>query len=68
MIGAVRSVELHLPARLPFDDGALFGFLGWRSVRGVEAFDGETYRRTLRLPGGPATVALSADGDGVRCA
>ena len=42
-------------------------FLGTRAVAGVEHFDGETYLRTLRLPHGAATVALSDGGDHVFC-
>jgi AraC family transcriptional regulator of adaptative response / DNA-3-methyladenine glycosylase II len=42
--------------------------LGTRAVTGVERFDGETYRRTLRLPRGAGTVALSyGGGDHVLC-
>jgi len=42
-------------------------FLGTRAVAGVETFDGETYRRTLRLPHGAGMVALSDGGDHVHC-
>ncbi|HJQ28456.1 MAG TPA: AlkA N-terminal domain-containing protein, partial [Rubrobacter sp.] len=46
---------------------SLLRFFGRRAVPGVEAFDGGTYRRTLRLPHGVGVVALSDGGDHVRC-
>jgi AraC family transcriptional regulator of adaptative response / DNA-3-methyladenine glycosylase II len=46
---------------------ATLEFLGARAIPGVEAFDGDTFTRTLRLPGGPALATLR-DGVGfVRC-
>ena len=66
--GAVPGgIPLRLPFRAPFDAGGLLRFLGERAVAGVEGFDGETYRRTLRLAHGAGTVALSDGGDHVRC-
>jgi AraC family transcriptional regulator of adaptative response / DNA-3-methyladenine glycosylase II len=60
-------VSERLPARPPFDGAALLRHFGARAVPGVEALvDGE-YRRSLRLPGGPAVVGLAPAGDGVRC-
>jgi AraC family transcriptional regulator of adaptative response / DNA-3-methyladenine glycosylase II len=60
-------VSERLPARPPFDGAALLRHFGARAVPGLEALvDGE-YRRSLRLPGGPAVVGLAPDGDGVRC-
>jgi AraC family transcriptional regulator of adaptative response / DNA-3-methyladenine glycosylase II len=65
---AVRGeIPLRLPFRTPFDTNGLLHFLGTRAVAGVETFDGETYRRTLRLPHGAGVVALSDGGDHVRC-
>jgi AraC family transcriptional regulator of adaptative response / DNA-3-methyladenine glycosylase II len=61
------AVTLRLPAREPFAADDLFRFLGHRAVPGVESWDGSTYARTLRLPGGPAVVALRADGGAVSC-
>ncbi|HET7269739.1 MAG TPA: AlkA N-terminal domain-containing protein [Rubrobacter sp.] len=61
------EISLRLPFRTPFDANYLLRFLGGRAVRGVEAFDGKTYRRTLRLPHGAGIVALSDGGDHVRC-
>jgi len=61
------EIPLRLPFRAPFDANGMLRFLGTRAVVGVETFDGETYRRTLRLPHGAGVVALSDGGDHVRC-
>jgi AraC family transcriptional regulator of adaptative response / DNA-3-methyladenine glycosylase II len=61
--GRSGAISLRLPVRGPFDADAVFGFLGARAVPGVETWDGATYRRTLRLAGGPAIAELRADGD-----
>ena len=61
------EISLRLPFRTPFDANGLLHFLGTRAVPGVEAFDGKTYRRTLRLPHGSGIAALSDGGDHVRC-
>jgi AraC family transcriptional regulator of adaptative response / DNA-3-methyladenine glycosylase II len=52
------AIVLRLPYRPPFDAAGLLAFLGARAVGGVEEVDIGTYRRTLRLPRGPATVML----------
>jgi AraC family transcriptional regulator, regulatory protein of adaptative response / DNA-3-methyladenine glycosylase II len=66
--GTVRGeIPLRLPFRTPFDANGMLRFLGTRAVAGVESFDGETYRRTLRLPHGAGIVALSDGGDHIRC-
>ncbi|MEV1130936.1 AlkA N-terminal domain-containing protein [Agromyces sp. NPDC049794] len=54
-------VRLRLPARAPFDAAGVFAWLRARALPGVEAAEARRYRRTLRLPGGPALVALTAD-------
>ncbi len=60
--GAVPAVAgtlvLRLPFRPPFDAEGLLRFFAARAVAGVEALDDDGYRRTLRLPHGPATVSL----------
>src|SRR5215218_9296688 len=61
------EIPLRLPFRTPFDANGMLRFLGTRAVAGVETFDGETYRRTLRLPHGAGVVALSDGGDHIRC-
>ncbi len=55
-------VHLRLPARAPFDAAGVFSWLGTRALAGVEEAGPLTYRRTLRLPGGPAVVRFDAGG------
>jgi AraC family transcriptional regulator, regulatory protein of adaptative response / DNA-3-methyladenine glycosylase II len=52
------TLVLRLPLRPPFDAEGLLGFFAARAVTGVERIEGDGYARTLRLPHGPATVAL----------
>jgi AraC family transcriptional regulator of adaptative response / DNA-3-methyladenine glycosylase II len=59
--GAFQAIPLRLAYRRPLAAGQLLEFLGRRAVPGVEAYDGATYRRSLRLPHGGGTVALSAE-------
>jgi AraC family transcriptional regulator of adaptative response / DNA-3-methyladenine glycosylase II len=59
-------IELRLPRRDPFDFGALLAFLGPRAIPGVEEVDGALYRRSLRLPAGPAIAEVRDDGTAVR--
>jgi AraC family transcriptional regulator of adaptative response / DNA-3-methyladenine glycosylase II len=61
------EVTLHLPARLPFDASELLAFLGRRAVPDVETYDGDAYKRPLRLPRGSGIVELRADPRGLRC-
>jgi len=57
-------VDLALPFRAPLDLGGLFAFLRARAVPGVEDAGARHYRRSLRLPRGPAVVELRpGDGD-----
>jgi len=56
-------VRLRLPARAPFDAAGVFAWLGARALDGVEEAGPLHYRRTLRLPGGPALVRLDAGGE-----
>jgi len=62
-----EEIPLRLPFRTPFDAKGMLRFLGTRAVAGVETFDGEVYRRTLRLPHGAGMVSLSDGGDHVLC-
>ncbi|ALE76577.1 AraC family transcriptional regulator [Pseudonocardia sp. EC080610-09] len=55
---APGTITLRLPYRAPFDPHGLLDHLAARAVDRVERVDGGTYRRTLRLPHGPASVAL----------
>jgi AraC family transcriptional regulator of adaptative response / DNA-3-methyladenine glycosylase II len=52
------TISVRLTYRRPLATARLFGFLGMRAIPGIEAFDGEVYRRSLRLPHGLGTVAL----------
>jgi AraC family transcriptional regulator of adaptative response / DNA-3-methyladenine glycosylase II len=52
------TLVLRLPFRPPFDAEGLETFFAARAVAGVETLDADGYTRTLRLPHGPATVAL----------
>jgi AraC family transcriptional regulator, regulatory protein of adaptative response / DNA-3-methyladenine glycosylase II len=54
-----------LPTEPPFDGGAVLAFLAARAIAGVEEVVDGTYRRTLALPGGETTVALTPRADGV---
>ena len=58
---AVTSGGLFLALPGARSDGHDFAA---RAVDGVEQVDGGTYRRTLRLPRGPATVDLALTPDG----
>ncbi|MDO8362983.1 MAG: DNA-3-methyladenine glycosylase 2 family protein [Actinomycetota bacterium] len=60
-------LTVRLACREPFDGDALFGFLAARAVPGVEAFDGTTYRRSLRLSRGLGVVSITTAGAAVSC-
>jgi AraC family transcriptional regulator, regulatory protein of adaptative response / DNA-3-methyladenine glycosylase II len=51
-----------LAATAPFDADGLLGFFAARAVPGVEEVDGGTYRRSVRLPHGPAVLAMDVGG------
>ncbi|WP_144122229.1 DNA-3-methyladenine glycosylase 2 family protein [Catellatospora sichuanensis] len=51
-------VPLRLSYRAPLHTEALFGFLGARTITGVDSYTDGRYTRSLRLPHGPATVTL----------
>ncbi len=53
------TIALRLPFRRPLCADTLFGHLAATAVPGVEEVVGTTYRRTLRLPHGPGSVALT---------
>ena len=48
--------SVRLRFREPLDRAALLGFLGHRAIAGVDEVIGDTYRRAVRLPSGPATA------------
>ncbi|MEV0391500.1 AlkA N-terminal domain-containing protein [Polymorphospora rubra] len=53
------AITLRLAYRPPLHADALLDFLRLRALPGVEEVTGDTYRRALRLPHGPGTVALT---------
>lgn len=59
-VAAGGTLSLRLPYRAPFHAESIFAFLGHRAVPGVEAWDGATYRRALRLNHGNAVIAVSS--------
>jgi AraC family transcriptional regulator of adaptative response / DNA-3-methyladenine glycosylase II len=60
-------IVLRLARRAPFAWPALRDFLAARAVPGVEEVVDGIYRRSLRLPHGPAVVELVDDGEAVVC-
>jgi AraC family transcriptional regulator of adaptative response / DNA-3-methyladenine glycosylase II len=52
------TITLELTFTAPLDAGALLGHFAARAVVGIESVQGDTYTRTLTLPGGPGVVAL----------
>jgi AraC family transcriptional regulator of adaptative response / DNA-3-methyladenine glycosylase II len=61
------ALSLRLPLRTPFHPDNLFGHLAATAVPGVEEWRDGAYRRTLRLPHGPAVVSLRPMPDHVAC-
>lgn len=60
-------VTLRLAYRAPLDANTLLDHLAQRAVAGVEEAEGDTYRRTLRLPHGPGVAALTPGSGHIRC-
>ena len=56
------TLALRLPHREPFDAAGLLAHFAGRALEGVESVVDGTYRRTLRLPHGPASVTVHLDG------
>jgi len=52
-------IRIKLPLRPPLDAGALLAHFRARAVPGIEEVDEHGYRRSLRLPEGPAVVELA---------
>jgi AraC family transcriptional regulator, regulatory protein of adaptative response / DNA-3-methyladenine glycosylase II len=61
------DLALELPFRPPLAGATLLAWLAARAVPGVEEVDGDVYRRSLRLPGGPGVAELGFDAGHVRC-
>ena len=60
-------ITVRLAVRQPFHAEALLDFLAAHVLPGVEAVEGTTYARVLRLPHGLGVVALRLHGDHVDC-
>ncbi|MEV4492342.1 AlkA N-terminal domain-containing protein [Micromonospora coxensis] len=58
-VGGAGTITLRLAYRPPLHAAALLDFLAVRALPGVEEVRDGTYRRGLRLPHGPAEVALT---------
>ncbi|GAC1315598.1 MAG: AlkA N-terminal domain-containing protein [Acidimicrobiales bacterium] len=65
--GVPGQLNLRLPFRSPLCPDSLFGHLVATAVPGVEEWREGAYRRTLRLPHGTGTIALSPRPDHVAC-
>jgi AraC family transcriptional regulator of adaptative response / DNA-3-methyladenine glycosylase II len=57
------TISLRLPARAPFDGAGVLAYLAGHLMPGVESFEGGTFRRRVRLPGGPGDIAVRLEGD-----
>jgi AraC family transcriptional regulator, regulatory protein of adaptative response / DNA-3-methyladenine glycosylase II len=66
-LGVTGTLGLRLPFRRPLNPENLFGHLAATAIPGVEETRGQTYRRTMRLPGGPAIVELTPAADHIAC-
>src|SRR5690242_14168387 len=66
-VGTAGTLSLRLPFRLPLLPDSLFGHLAATAVPGVEEWRDGAYRRTLRLPRGPAIVALRPGPEHIGC-
>ena len=62
---AAFTTGMRLSHRAPLHAESLLGFFAVRAVAGVEAVDGATYRRSVRLPHGPAILSIDLLDDGV---
>src|SRR5215472_6521390 len=52
------GLALRLAAHMPYDKDGVLRWLAAQAIPGVEEYADGAYRRVLRLPGGPSTVAL----------
>ncbi len=64
-VGSRVGVAVRLAVRAPFASHEVMSFIGERAIPGTESWDGETYRRSLDLPGGPGVIELVAHPDHV---
>jgi AraC family transcriptional regulator of adaptative response / DNA-3-methyladenine glycosylase II len=61
------TLSVRLPFREPLCPDNLFGHLAATAVPGVEEWRDGAYRRTMRLPHGPAVVALTPRPECIGC-
>lgn len=59
--GSGTALTVRLPCRAPFDWPAVLAFFAARAVPGVEAIDGDRYRRTVVIDGQPGVIELRED-------
>jgi AraC family transcriptional regulator, regulatory protein of adaptative response / DNA-3-methyladenine glycosylase II len=59
------SISVTLAVPQPYDVEFTLDFLGHRTVAGIESLDARTYTRSIRLPGGPASIRLDVGDDSV---
>ncbi|MDW5326293.1 DNA-3-methyladenine glycosylase 2 family protein [Plantactinospora sp. KLBMP9567] len=57
--GTPGTIALRLAYRAPLHADALLDFLALRAVPGIEEVEAGSYRRGLRLPHGPAEIAMT---------
>jgi AraC family transcriptional regulator of adaptative response / DNA-3-methyladenine glycosylase II len=58
------GLSLRLPHEGPLDWDGLVAYLGPRAIPGVEAVEGDTYRRTVVVDGDPGVIELLPGGPG----
>jgi AraC family transcriptional regulator of adaptative response / DNA-3-methyladenine glycosylase II len=58
------GLSLRLPYREPLDWGALLAYMEARAIPGVEAVEGEIYRRTVLVEGDPGVIEMMPGGSG----
>jgi AraC family transcriptional regulator of adaptative response / DNA-3-methyladenine glycosylase II len=63
-LAADGGLALRLPVLPGYDWAAMRAFLAARCVPGVEAVDGDTYRRTIAVGGAPGLLEISPGGPG----
>jgi AraC family transcriptional regulator, regulatory protein of adaptative response / DNA-3-methyladenine glycosylase II len=62
-LAADGGLTLRLPVVPGYDWDAMRAFLAARLVPGVEAVDGDTYRRTITMAGAPGLLEVSPGGE-----
>src|SRR5215813_11552155 len=63
-LAADGGLALRLPVLPGYDWDAVRAFLAVRAIPGVEAVDGDTYRRTITVGGAPGLLEISPGGSG----